>query len=92
MVRLYERLGSTPGSEDYHFQWSKGSIDISHDAQTSGHLFKLRHGHPRVFRIRIQPDIPDPDDACMFPLLERESTMSDLAEAFFAINDPNACV
>jgi hypothetical protein len=91
-VRLYERLGSSPGSDDYHFGWFDGSDDISHDAQTSGHLFRLRSGHPRIFRVRVEPEIPNPDDACLYPLIEKNSSMSDLAEAFFAINDPNACL
>jgi hypothetical protein len=91
-VRLYERLGSSPGAGDYHFQWFDGSDDISHDAQTSGYLFKLREGQPQKFRVRVEPEIPDPGSTCLFPLIERESSMADLAEAFFAINDPNACV
>jgi hypothetical protein len=91
-VRLFERLGSSPGSEDYHFAWFDGGENISHDAQTSGYPFRLRHDHPRVFRVRVTPDLSTPDDACLFPLIEKKSSMSDLAEAFFAINDPNACV
>jgi hypothetical protein len=91
-VRLYERLGSTPGAGDYHFLWFHGDTDISHDAQTSGYLFKLREGHPRKFRVRVLPEISDPGSACLFPLIEKNSSMNDLAEAFFTINDPNACV
>jgi len=91
-VRLYERLGDSPGADDYHYQWFDGSDNISHDAQTSGYLFKLRQGHPQKFRVQVLPEIPNPDDVCLFPLIEKNSSMSDLADAFFAINDPNACV
>jgi len=91
-VRLFERLGSSPGSDDYHFQWFVGSDNISHDAQTSGYLFKLKEGHPQKFRVRVEPEISNPESACLFPLIEKNSSMSDLADAFFAINDPNACV
>ena len=91
-VRLYERLGSSPGADDYHYEWSHGSDDISHDAHTSGYLFKLKEGHPQKFRVQVLPEIPNPDDVCLFPLIEKNSSMSDLAEAFFAINNPNACV
>ena len=91
-VRLYERLCCAPGTEDYQLRWFAGRRDISHDAQTAGYLFRLRHGHPKVFRIRIKPEVPGPGDFCLFPLIEKNSSMNDLAEAFFAINNPNACV
>jgi hypothetical protein len=90
--RLFERVGSGPGGNDYDFRWSKGRNDITHDAQTSGHLFKLVHGKPQVFRLRMTPEVPGPDPACAFPRLgPKDGGLDQLAEAFIAINNPNAC-
>jgi hypothetical protein len=88
-ARLFEQVANQ--DQDYKFKWYKGQNDISHDVQTSGHLFTLRHDHPKRFRVRVRPQVPNPGPLCLFPYVSPEGSLTQY-EAFFAINGDNACV
>jgi hypothetical protein len=49
--------GTDGGLPDYRHTWFKGfkgDTDISHDVQTSGYDFTLRHGKTKRFRVRVK--------------------------------------
>jgi hypothetical protein len=49
--------GTDGGPPDYRHTWFKGfagDTDISHDVQTSGYDFTLRHGKTKRFRVRVK--------------------------------------
>ena len=87
-VRLFEEVSN---DAEFDYQWFKGQNDISHDVQTSGYLFNLKHEKPRRFRVRVIPAVPDPGEGCLYPHIDPEGSMSSYS-AFFAINHPDACV
>ncbi|MEO8091491.1 MAG: hypothetical protein ABI726_02125 [bacterium] len=51
-VNLTERRSAD--GPDYQVSWFKGKRDISHDVQTSGHDFTLKHDRSKRFRLRVK--------------------------------------
>jgi hypothetical protein len=86
-VLLYEQAGGYP--EDYSIKWFKGKKDISHDVQTGVYEFTLRPDKPRLFRLRMKPDVPGkPRGVCITPVVDDGS--GEVSGGQFGVNG-NSC-
>jgi hypothetical protein len=73
--------GTDGGPPDYHHDWFKGDEDISHDVQTSGYHFALKHGKTKRFRIRVKVT-DDSNPECLLASFHVEPEASDVSPGF----------
>jgi hypothetical protein len=81
--------GTDGGPPDYHHRWFKGDTDISHDVQTSGYDFSLKHGKTKRFRVRVTVN-DDSIAECLLASMHIEPENLDVSPTF-NVNGHGAC-
>jgi hypothetical protein len=71
---------------DFSAKWFKGKKDVSHDVQTSGHEFTLRPNRPKLFRVRVKPEVDNPGPLCLYSNVQVTEPTTGATGPFFKIN------
>jgi hypothetical protein len=80
------------GSHDYRVRYFRGQNNVTQDARSDeGAHFNVAFGAPKLVRIEIEPRVAQPDAFCLYPYATADDQLTEYT-AYFAVNNPSACV